>query len=266
VSATRTAKLGHEPLAYSEGVEKAPFLRRFLEEARLIRKLIADRPAMGNPHTDYDRYWEQRLSNGQEGLNGFQRDRAEWVANRIRRGASVLDIGCGDGGILMYLRGKAAILPMGADVSPVILGHLEGKGITPFPLNLNVEGLSGLPECDHILLFEILEHLQNPEALLKEALAKARRSVFFSVPNTGYFPYRLRFLLGSFPVQWRVHPGEHVRFWTLADMRWWLGEMGVSERCELAAYRGLPLLNRLQPGLFGMGLIGEVRSGNRGPV
>ena len=214
---------------------------------------------MGVPVTDYEKYWEERLSGENKPLNGFQMERADWVAARIRPSTTVLDIGCGDGGILMRLREKAKITPFGADVSPTVLGYLEKRNIPSFQMDLNGQGLDGLPDCDHILLFEILEHLQNPETLLRAAVSKARQSVFFSIPNTGYFPYRLRMLFGFFPVQWRVHPGEHVRFWTLDDMRWWINELGFSERCEITAYRGIPVLNKLFPNLFGMGIIGEIK-------
>jgi methionine biosynthesis protein MetW len=234
-------------------------LRSFTGGLRLTWRLVFHRPPIGTASTDYDAYWHERLGAGQGELNAFQAFRARWIAKRVKAGARILDVGCGDGGILDYLRREAGALPVGADVSPYVLEILARKGIEAVKLDLNAGGISALPGADHVLLLEVLEHVQNPESLLRDALAKASKSVFFSVPNTGYFPYRLSLLMGRFPVQWRVHPGEHVRYWTLRDMRWWLAELGLKDCSEVAVYRGIPGVNRILPGMFGMGMIVEVR-------
>ena len=236
--------------------------QRVREEWRAIGHLTFHTPALGVPSADYDAYWCDRLAEGPGELNGFQLFRAEWSAARVAPGARVVDVGCGDGGILARMRELKSIVPLGADVSPFVLAFLEERGIEAVRLDLQSPGMASLPPADHILFFEVLEHLPNPEEVLRDALGRARKSVFFSVPNSGYFPYRLRMLRGRFPMQWRVHPGEHLRFWTLTDMRWWLRALGVEERSELVAYRGIPVLNRLWPGLFGMGLLCEVRATN----
>ena len=110
------------------------------------------------------------------------------------------------------------------------------------------------------MLLEVLEHLPNPEQLLKQIRKKGRKSIFFSFPNTGYFSYRLRLLFGSFPIQWRVHPGEHLRFWTYRDLKWWLNEMGFHGKYEITIYEGIPLLNKIMGSLFGMGFIIEIKN------
>jgi methionine biosynthesis protein MetW len=232
---------------------------RLIDEWGTIRRLLFHTPAMGTPSTDYEAYWRERLAKGPGRLNAFQLDRAQWIAVRVLPGSRVLDVGCGDGGILAHLRDRKGIVPMGADLSPYVLEFLKARGMEPVRVDLSETGLASLPGADHVLFLEVLEHMQNPEEILKQALSKASVSVFFSVPNTGYFPYRLRLLGGRVPMQWRVHPGEHVRFWTLADMRWWLDQLGLGGRYELKAYRGIPVLNRIWPAMFGMGLICEVK-------
>jgi len=66
--------------------------------------------------------------------------------------------------------------------------------------------------------------------------------------------YRLRLLFGKFPAQWRVHPGEHVRFWTARDLRWWLLAQGI-ENYKIFYYEGIPLLNKIVPSLFAAGFV-----------
>jgi methionine biosynthesis protein MetW len=226
----------------------------------LAGNLIRKRPDIKSTVTDYERYWEEKRSGDTFGrLPPFQRDRAEWALRRIEKGGKVLDIGCGDGSILRHMATRKEIVPVGADISENVLRKLEAMGVGVFKFDIEKDSPELLPECDHILLFEVLEHLKNPEDLLPRMLKKAGKSVFVSVPNTGYFPYRIRLLLGSFPVQWRIHPGEHLRFWTYRDFQWWLAQLGMKERSETGCYQGIPIANRIFPNLFGMGIIAEIR-------
>ena len=65
--------------------------------------------------------------------------------------------------------------------------------------------------------------MYSPEEFLLELLEnKSIEKVFFSIPNSGFFMHRIRYMLGRFPLQWIVNPNEHIRFWTLKDLIWWL--------------------------------------------
>jgi len=211
--------------------------------------------------TDYDQYWQSKRPGILGTLNSFQLFRAEWALSRISPDSSVLDIGCGDGAILQYMNRQKSLTVYGADYSDLALRYLASCGIEVIKLDTNAANCaSSIPVVDHILLFEILEHMPDPEAFLLSVIEKARRSVFVGIPNSGYWLHRLRFLLGRFPVQWRVHPGEHVRFWTQADLRWWLNELGFSSCRNIAVYEGIPVLNRIWGSMFGRGFIFEINS------
>jgi 2-polyprenyl-3-methyl-5-hydroxy-6-metoxy-1,4-benzoquinol methylase len=107
-------------------------------------------------------------------------------------------------------------------------------------------------------MLEVLEHIPNPEKFIKTISKKAKKGVFFSVPNTGYISYRLRLLFGAFPMQWNIHPGEHLRFWTYRDLKWWLNELDLADRSEIYVYQGIPLLNKIYKGLFGAGFVVKI--------
>ena len=126
-----------------------------------------------------------------------------------------------------------------------------------FDIN-NFNTIEELPEVDHIMILEVLEHMPNPEKFLKMILPKAKKSIFFSFPNSGYIAYRLRLLFGSFPMQWTLHPGEHLRFWTFRDLKWWLNQMSLLHKSKIHIYEGVPILNKVWKGLFGAGLIVKV--------
>lgn len=208
---------------------------------------------------DYDAYWDARGSKMELSLNSWQKERASFVLEKLRRfpQVSVLDIGCGDGSFLAYLKHKGHSGNLsGVDVSIRALEVAKHFGINAQTLDFAADPiiLQSLPSADFVLLLEVLEHMPNSELLLAEAYKKAEKGVFFSIPNTGYFIFRLRLLFGKTPMQWRVHPGEHLRFWTKTDLVWWLNALGY-KNYEVVGYKGVPLLNALWPALFAGGLI-----------
>lgn len=220
-----------------------------------IKKFVIDLfnyPEMQLHKIDYDTYWQSRRSSTDKvKMNSFQLFRAKWICERIQNEEKVLDIACGEGSILRYLIDHKKVDATGADISSVALNICKSHGITPYKLDLRDEqSLVNLPEVDHILMLEFLEHLANPEEFLLRVIKNAKSSVFFSFPNTGYIHYRLRLLFGRFPVQWRSHPGEHLRFWTYRDLKWWLKNLGIKNQCNVEAYEGPRLLNKIWPSLF----------------
>ena len=50
----------------------------------------------------------------------------------------------------------------------------------------------------YISLFEVLEHMKEPEDFLLKLLQNKKIKVFISLPNTGFFIHRVRFLFGRF--------------------------------------------------------------------
>jgi SAM-dependent methyltransferase len=234
-------------------------LSEIRNDLRLVGNLVLHQPDLGSENPDYDAYWRSKRREGSFGKPGlFQMQRAKRILPRIRPGDTVAEFGCGDAATLLWLKERLPIRAVGLDVSEYALGQAAAMGVETHRLHPGAAEEADLPEADVYLLLEVLEHLPNPEALLRKVLARSRHKVFVSVPNTGYFPYRLRMMMGRFPVQWRVFPGEHLRFWTKADFQWLLGQMGLAGCSRLEAYKGIPGLNRLMPGLFGMGLFCEI--------
>ncbi|QEF98727.1 Methionine biosynthesis protein MetW [Stieleria maiorica] len=210
----------------------------------------------------YEEYWKEKRPEGLGAITPFQKERASWILNYIEPDSSLLDIGCGDGGVLLYLRSEVENLDCTAvDYSADALKFLEKQGLQTRTVDLNdLESVEALPDADYIVLFEILEHLQYSEKVLLGLTRKAKKGVFFSIPNSGYFPYRLRLLSGRFLMQWRMQPNEHLRFWTYKDLKWWLGQLGLRRDATIHLYEGIPLLNSLWKSMFAMGMVVFVRT------
>ncbi len=206
---------------------------------------------------DYNIYWNTRKRNlvdKGEKLSSWQLARARLTAQYIEKGSTVLDIGSGGGAVLEYLRNTLDINPIGIDISSDSLHSLRTKNIKAIDIDISKpEQIEQIPDVDYIIGFEILEHIPNPENLIFLLKNKAKKGMMFSFPNTGYYAHRLRFLFGRFPLQWVVHPGEHLRFWTLSDVRSWIPQLKIKLK-YLTVYKGLPVLSKIFPSVFGAGI------------
>ncbi len=224
---------------------------------REFLKLVFSKPPKLHLTADYDAYWDSKRPDGLGSLSSFQKKRADMVKKYISPNTTIKDIGCGDGSILAYLSKEINFTEVyGVDVSDKVLGHIKQLDFIPVKSDIcELEEIEKIPETDFALVFELLEHLPNPEEVLIGLLKKTKKTLFFSVPNTGFIAHRIRLLFGRFPLQWRVNPAEHLRFWTYRDMKWWLKELGLEKYAEIKLYKGIILFNKIIPSLFAMGIL-----------
>jgi methionine biosynthesis protein MetW len=232
------------------GSRKSHYFMSLLNDIKHWMRDLIRYPAYRPLDESYDTYWSSRDTSS---LNTFQLERIRLISQHIAGGDSILDIGCGDGRILDALKKSVAgIHVSGIDSSPHAIIAASLRGITVRQADLRELSTLEQNPADWVLALEVLEHVQNSEELLVWARSCARKGVIFSVPNTGFIMHRLRLLFGRFPLQWRVHPGEHIRFWTLRDLEWWLKSLGYNY--AITPYKGVPVLNSLIPSLFSQGL------------
>lgn len=211
---------------------------------------------------DYDRYWETKRAGEVGVLSKNEKKRAEIITaafQKIDGTLAIGDIGCGPGTILAFIRDhRPDTAVVGYDSSEEAIRMAKAIGLAVHPLDVrDIASLSSLPPADFFLLLEVLEHVPNSEEILDILYRKARRGVFFSFPNSGFFVYRLRLLFGRFPVQWISFPNEHLRFWTARDLRWWLGALGYT-KYHVTYYRKVPFLGSIWPSLFAGSMVIEV--------
>ncbi len=175
---------------------------------------------------DYEAYWRARLQWGTPKAElRIVESKRQLIARLIDRGSTVLDVGCGDGSLLAYLREAKSIVPTGIDVSTVSCELARRKGIEVIDADISRDDVL-IPRADYIVLSEVLEHLPNPEALLARLRDKFTRRLLIDIPNSGAMNDRLRLLFGRFPKQWVFHPAEHLRFWTVRDFMFLCQQLG----------------------------------------
>jgi len=167
----------------------------------------------------YDREWS--------GREGQRHERFDAIMEMLTPGSKVLDMGCGDGVLCSLLSEELKCTVHGADFSRVALERVKERG---FP-TVRVDIEKPLPfdddSFDYVVCSEVLEHIFDPQAALKEMARVASRSVVVTVPNVGFILDRLRLLIkGRFPI---TDPG-HIRFWTRTDFIEMVDELGLKVR------------------------------------
>lgn len=206
----------------------------------------------------YDHYWDERNRGSVVSVSDWQKDRANILLRYLNKNKElnpvIADIGCGDGAILSYVKRQLpGMRGIGIDISDRILEPVAAAGFETRRMDFSDSNQRTFPQSDYALLFEVIEHVVDSEALVFSALHSARKGVWISIPNTGFFTYRLRLLFGKFPAQWAYAPHEHVRYWTYRDLKWWLSALTI--KGTIIPYRGVPLLRDIFPGFFAEGLV-----------
>ncbi len=235
---------------------------------RILRSLLFGYPNMQLDRLDYDDYWDHRKPSAVQ-------PRYHLIADIVEPHSSVLDLGCGDGALLAYLAEAKHVQAVGVDVSQKAVERARSRGVQAYVADITEEGYRPQQVYDYVLLSEVLEHLEDPEDLLLRLKGFVRRGLLVSVPNIGFWPYRLRLLLGRFPVQWALHPGEHLRYWSVADFVWWSRALGYEVDAVVGTNGSNPLglkLFKSLPGLFGLQILyclrapaGAATTGDSGP-
>ena len=138
------------------------------------------------------------------------------IAAWIPQGASVLDLGCGDGSLLRYLKETRKVRGYGVEISDTNIVACMRNGVNVIQSDLET-GLSGFESnaFDYVLLSQTLQATHHTEPLVQEML-RAGREAIVSFPNFGYWRNRLNVLRGNMPVskelpyQWFDTPNVHL--------------------------------------------------------
>jgi len=217
---------------------------------------IVSTPKIVYEEMNYDKYWDHRKED-----NYFQ-SRFPIMEKMINDNSSVLDIGCGDGAFLYYLKErKTNITELGIDISFSGIRRAISKNI-----NASVNEIDEMNELtktfDYVVMSEVIEHVPNSEYFVKTGYKLVKKALIISIPNTGYYTYRLKLLFGKFPVQWVQHTAEHLRFWTIRDFKSWLISLNIDiSLLKIVPSNGI-FLYKLFPNLFGKQIVFIIEKDN----
>jgi len=153
------------------------------------------------------------------------------IANWIRPGSSVLDLGCGDGDLLAHLKAARNVLGYGIEIDDEHVIACVQNGVNVIQSNLET-GLSGFDagSFDCVILSQTLQTVRHTEQIVLEMLRVGREAIV-TFPNMGYWAHRLQFIAGRMPVsralpyQWYDTPNVHLC--TIADFERFCGSHGI---------------------------------------
>jgi methionine biosynthesis protein MetW len=153
------------------------------------------------------------------------------IASWIPQGSSVLDLGCGDGSLLRYLRETREVRGYGVEISAANIAACIANNVNVIQTNLD-SGLADFEDAsfDYVILSQTLQATRHTEALMKEIVRVGREGII-SFPNFGYWKSRLQVMLGNMPVskelpyQWYDTPNVHLC--TLDDFEFLCAHLGI---------------------------------------
>lgn len=148
------------------------------------------------------------------------------IAGQVAQGSKVLDIGCASGYIGEFLIKNKGCEVWGIEPDIESSDLSKNKGYAKV-INKSVE--SGLVDevlrnekFDFIIVADVLEHLVNPEEILKKIgdFLKTNGKLLVSLPNVGHYSVRFSHLFGNWDMlDAGIMDKTHLHFYTLKTMQ-----------------------------------------------
>ena len=164
------------------------------------------------------------------------------IADLIESNTRVLDVGCGDGTLMEFLKNNKKLDIRGIEISKNNVQQCIGKGLTVIEGDAEKD-LSQFPDgsFDFVILSQTLQAFLNPEKVITELLRVGKKAIV-TIPNFGYWKVRLHLLIrGTMPItrtlpdEWYNTPNLHMC--TIRDF------FNFCERREINLYNSIALQN-----------------------
>ena len=161
------------------------------------------------------------------------------ILRLMPKGASVVDLGCGNGELLSILRDRGHASLLGVERDPAEVAECVSKGVDVLHADLD-RGLAAIPDqsFDVALLSQTLQSIVDVTFVLDELVRVGKRGIV-SFPNFAHAPMREMFMRegrlpkeeGLYAYEWHDTPNR--RFPSIRDFE------------ELCTQRGIQIVQSL---------------------
>ena len=153
------------------------------------------------------------------------------IASWIEPGSRILDLGCGEGELLSFLKREKRVMGTGIESSEAKVTKCIEKGVQVLQGDITEE-VQDYPDnsFDYVILSQTLQQVLEPDLLIKELL-RVGKKIIVSFPNFSYWSIRLQILFFGYapknrqlPYEWYNTP--NIRIITIKDFRRFVRETG----------------------------------------
>ena len=139
------------------------------------------------------------------------------ISELIENNTRVLDVGCGDGTLMKYLKDEKNVDTRGLEISKNNVQNCTSKGLSVIEGNAEKD-LHQFPNLsfDYVILSQTLQAFYNPEKVIDDLLRVANKAIV-TIPNFGYWKVRSHLLFkGTMPItknlpdEWYNTPNLHM--------------------------------------------------------
>jgi methionine biosynthesis protein MetW len=139
------------------------------------------------------------------------------ISDLIEKNTRVLDVGCGDGILMEYLKYNKEIDIRGIEISKDNVQKCLSKGLTVIEGDAEKDLLQ-FPDgsFDFVILSQTLQAFLNPKIVINELLRVGKKAIV-TIPNFGFWKVRLHLLIkGTMPItknlpdEWYNTPNLHM--------------------------------------------------------
>ena len=172
--------------------------------------------------------------------NGIRFD-LQLIASWIEPGARVLDLGCGEGDLLHYLKVHKQVQGTGIEKEEGKVARCIARGLSVLQGDINAEVLDFSDLAfDVVVLSQTLQQVFEPDRLILSMLRVGQKAIV-SFPNFSHWRVRAQLLTRGYapvtpqlPYQWYDTP--NIRVITLKDFERFSKEVGFEINKSLAVY------------------------------
>jgi methionine biosynthesis protein MetW len=141
----------------------------------------------------------------------------EIISELIENNTRVLDVGCGDGTLMKFLKDNKNVDTRGLELSKNNVQSCISKGLSIIEGNAekDLHQFSNL-SFDYAVLSQTLQAFYNPDKVIDDLLKVANKAIV-TIPNFGHWKVRIHLLLkGTMPVtkilpnEWYNTPNLHM--------------------------------------------------------